>query len=158
MQARKKEPPRPRSLNPRVDRDLEIICLHCLNKAPQRRYASAARLAEDLERYLAGEPIQARPAGTVERVAKWARRRPAAAALLVVSLLAVAALTLGGWWTNLRLQAALGEAEHERKVAESRRQEAVTQQKLAEQRRQEAETQKQEAEKQKLLAQEQRQK
>jgi WD40 repeat protein/tRNA A-37 threonylcarbamoyl transferase component Bud32 len=90
------EPPRPRGLNPRIDRDLETITMKCLAKEPRSRYVSAAALAEDLERWLAAEPIRARPAGPVERAAKWARRRPASAALCgllaMLSLLGLAAL------------------------------------------------------------------
>jgi nucleoside-diphosphate-sugar epimerase len=59
IQARTQEPPRPRSLNEAVDRDLEVICLKCLEKEPQRRYATAALLAADLQRYLNGQPISA---------------------------------------------------------------------------------------------------
>jgi serine/threonine-protein kinase len=81
-----REPDRPRSIQPRLDRDLETICLKCLEKQPGRRYASAAALADDLERWQAGLPIQARRSGPVERVWKWARRRPAAAALVVLLL------------------------------------------------------------------------
>src|SRR5262249_20706325 len=68
---------RPWVIDPGIDRDLETICLTCLGKAPARRYGSAAALAEDLERWLAHEPILARPVATWERLAKWARRRPA---------------------------------------------------------------------------------
>jgi eukaryotic-like serine/threonine-protein kinase len=89
------EPIPPARLNPQVPRDLATICLKCLHKEPHRRYASAAALAEDLRRFLRGEPITARPAGRLERLARWARRRPAAAVLLVGALL-VAATALGG--------------------------------------------------------------
>ncbi len=89
LQVLEREPERPRSLNPAVDRDLETICLKCLEKEPTRRYGSAEALAEDLERWLTGEPIRARPITTWERALKWARRKPAAATLLVVSGLAV---------------------------------------------------------------------
>ena len=77
------EAPRPSSLNASVDRDLETICLKCLEKDPARRYGSAEALAADLERWLAQEPILARPITQTERAWKWARRRPALAALLL---------------------------------------------------------------------------
>jgi WD40 repeat protein len=86
------EPPRPRALQPRIDRDLEVICLKCLEKDPGRRYGSAEALADDLDRWARGEPIHARRAGTVERLVKWVRRRPAAAALLGTGLVALVAL------------------------------------------------------------------
>ena len=96
---------------PQVDRDLETICLKCLDKEPTRRYASAEALAEDLERWLRGEPIAARPSTPAERLAKWARRRPAVAGLAAAVVL-VAAAGLGGvlWqWRN-----ALGNARDAR--------------------------------------------
>jgi serine/threonine-protein kinase len=93
------EPVPPRLLQPKLPRDLETICLTCLQKDPRRRYAGAAPLAEDLRRFRAGEPIQARPVGAVERAVKWVRRRPAAAALWAAG---VAAVLFGGggalWW------------------------------------------------------------
>jgi predicted Ser/Thr protein kinase len=82
------EPARPRSLNPAVDRDLETVCLKCLDKDPRRRYGSAEALADELQRWLRGEPIVARRTGVVGRWLKWARRRPAAAALLAVLVIA----------------------------------------------------------------------
>ena len=95
LQVLEREPQRPRSVNGRVDRDLETICLKCLDKDPLRRYGSAEALARDLERILAGEPIAARRSSAWERGAKWARRRPAAAALVGVCLLAALLLVIG---------------------------------------------------------------
>jgi serine/threonine-protein kinase len=92
------DPVPPARLNPRVPRDLETVCLKCLSKEPPRRYASAALLAEDLGRFLRGEPIAARRAGRPERLVRWARRSPAAAALLAVTLLAAAAVLGGAGW------------------------------------------------------------
>jgi serine/threonine-protein kinase len=88
------EPVPPSRLNARVPRDLETICLKCLQKEPRRRYATAAALADDLERFLRGEPIRARAVGAIERAVKWARRNPAAAALVVVSLLSIVGLSV----------------------------------------------------------------
>jgi WD40 repeat protein len=88
------EPQRPRALNPRADRDLETVCLKCLQKDPQRRYGSAAALADDMERWLAHEPIRARRTGGWEHVVKWARRRPSAAAMTVM-LVAFSGLDVG---------------------------------------------------------------
>jgi hypothetical protein len=79
---------RPNTLRSSLDRDLETVCLKCLNKDPARRYGSAEALADDLERWRAGEPITARRTGGVERAVKWMRRHPAPAALVAVCLLA----------------------------------------------------------------------
>jgi tRNA A-37 threonylcarbamoyl transferase component Bud32 len=97
LQVLDREPPRPRTLNPLIDRDLEAICLKCLEKRPQDRYGSAQALAEDLERWLAGQPIKARPSGFGKRVLKWARRNPSWVVVVVV---------LVCWFFNLRLQLA----------------------------------------------------
>jgi serine/threonine-protein kinase len=88
----------PSRLNAKVPRDLDTICLKCLNKAPRQRYATAAALADDLRRFRAGEPIAARPAGAARRLGKWVRRRPTAAALLAAGALLAAALLGGSLW------------------------------------------------------------
>ena len=86
LQVIHQDPVPPSRLNPRVPRDLEIICLKCLQKDPARRYATAAALADDLRRFQEGRPIKARPVGWEERVWRWCRRRPAAAALIATAL------------------------------------------------------------------------
>ncbi len=95
------EPLPPSHLNLKTPRDLETICLKCLHKDPQRRYATAAALADDLRRFQRGEPIAARPAGLPSRLGKWARRRPTHAAMIAGSLLLVVALVVGGMWLAL---------------------------------------------------------
>jgi hypothetical protein len=115
---RTEEPVPPRRLAPSCPPDLETICLKCLEKSPARRYPSAAALADDLGRFRRGEPIQARPVGSVERLAKWVRRHPAIAGLLalVVSLtLGASALVTYLWLTTAH---ALEEAEKARLVTE----------------------------------------
>lgn len=96
LQVLSQEPVPPSRLQPRVRRDLEVICLKCLEKSPARRYQRAADLAEDLRRFLDGKPIVARPAPWWERGWKWARRRPASATLIGVSALASGLLIAGG--------------------------------------------------------------
>src|SRR5438046_8389937 len=88
------EPRQPRLLNRKIDRDLSTICLKCLEKDPQRRYPSAAGLAEDLEHWLKHEPIRAKRSGFFTHARKWVRRNPTSA-LLVASLIALAAAM--GW-------------------------------------------------------------
>jgi serine/threonine protein kinase len=108
---RSSDPAPPRQLNPNMPRDLETVCLKCLRKEPGRRYPSAAELADDLGRFLRGEPVRARPAGAWERLVKWARRRPTTAALLGAGGLGAVVLVCGGVTYNARLQKALQRAE-----------------------------------------------
>jgi serine/threonine-protein kinase len=118
------DPAPPSRFNARVPRALETICLKCLHKEPGRRYAGAAALAEDLRRYLRGDVITARPAGSVERLARWVRRRPERATLVLGVVLAV--LVLGGaaarrirqqWRAEAALEAELQEAARLRQRA-----------------------------------------
>lgn len=83
------DPVPPSRMNARVPRDLETICLKCLEKDPQRRYATAADLAADLDRFLRHEPIRARPISPGERVVRWVRRKPLVAALAVSAAIVV---------------------------------------------------------------------
>jgi serine/threonine-protein kinase len=95
-QARESAPPRPSTIQAGFDRDLETIVLKCLEKEPGRRYSSAEALADDLDRWLRGEPILARPVGQLERSLLWARRNPVLAAtgsLSILALLMVAILS-----------------------------------------------------------------
>ncbi len=101
-----------------VPRDLDTICLKCLEKDPARRYATAGELAADLERFLNHEPIQARPLSRLERGLRWARRRPArAAALAGILALAVASAGMGLWLARQRAAAERMVARELREVA-----------------------------------------
>jgi WD40 repeat protein len=119
VQVLQDEPRRPRGLNDCIPRDLETICLKAMAKESARRYPTAKELAEDLRRFLKGEPIRARPVSAWERGWHWARRRPAVALLLGVSFLAVLSLVAGGLWHNLRLNVALGAAEDRRQESDT---------------------------------------
>jgi WD40 repeat protein len=106
------EPQRPRRLRRKVPRDLESICLKCLEKEPGGRYAHAADLARDLRRFLTGLPTDARPVGLATRAAKWARRQPALTTiLLAVSSLLLVALVCGALWHWLSVQRAEEQAD-----------------------------------------------
>jgi serine/threonine-protein kinase len=111
------EPAAPSKLRPGVPRDLDTICLKCLQKEPGRRYESAGALAEDLHRYLAGEPVQARPVGNVERLVRWCRRKP-----LIAGLTAALVLVFIGGFAGVLWQAQ--RAEQEKVVAQQERDEA----------------------------------
>jgi hypothetical protein len=113
-QVLEKAPPSPRSLNRHIARDLETICLKCLEKDPGQRYASAEDLAEELERYLRGEPVRARRVSSLGRGIRWARRRPALALCLALLFVAViAAAGLWKWGDDHRKAAARAERERE---------------------------------------------
>ena len=96
-QVLEKEPRRPRLWNLKIDRDLEVICLKCLEKSPAARYPTAEALAEDLDRWLRHEPIQARPSGLFDRGVKWVRRNPAIAGAMVAVAALAAAIGIIVW-------------------------------------------------------------
>jgi Tol biopolymer transport system component len=130
----------PRKLNDAVPGDLETITLKCLAKEPGRRYPTAGELADDLQRWLEGRPIQARPVSPWERGVKWVKRRPAASGLLGVSglsVLALVALAVGLFYNtrlrdaNTRLEDALIEASEQRGEAEKQRTRAEEQEGVA---------------------------
>jgi serine/threonine protein kinase len=106
------QPVSPRLLNPAIPRDLETVCLKCLQKEPARRYHSAVALADDLERVLAGQPIHAKPVGRVQRAWMWCRRKPGTASLIAVLLLAL----IGGI-TGITLQWRRAEAARKSALA-----------------------------------------
>ena len=117
QQVKEQEPQRLCKLNPRVARDLETICLKCLRKEPAQRYGSAEALAEDLERFLNGEPIQARPMGALARLRRWCSRNPLGAALGLTIGLAIVGLAVGTillWQEKRQTSDALRQAERER--------------------------------------------
>ena len=129
------EPVPPRRLNASIPPDFETICLKCLEKTPAKRYPTALALGDDLARFLAGEPIMARPGTSLERTIKWARRRPAIASLLGLVVL-VTALGLGGvlwqWRAAVLARDKARARELEARIAEAkeRKQTELAQQRL----------------------------
>jgi WD40 repeat protein len=120
---RTREPARPRTLNPQVDRDLETVCLKCLAKDPAGRYDSAAAVADDLERWLAGEPIHARPVGQAERLRRWCRRNPVVAGLTAaVALALVLGTGISTWFALQAEQNAQAAVEKANEAKEKERQ------------------------------------
>lgn len=107
MQVLERDPEPPRSVNPDADRDLSVVALKCLEKDPTKRYASAAEFADDLDRWLAGEPIAARPVGPWGRARKWVRRHRTVAVLgtviAVLAVVAVGGMALGYYETRSAL-------------------------------------------------------
>src|SRR6266542_1470778 len=111
------EPRAPRRLNDTIARDLETICLKAMAKEPGKRYGTARALAEDLRRWLRGEPITARPVGRVERLGRWSKRNPAVASLLSLVLLLVLLGTSGGWLLAVRAEVEAERARDKERTA-----------------------------------------
>ena len=125
------DPLPPTRLQPQMSRDLETICLRCLQKEPSRRYAGAGALADDLRRYLDGKPIQARPTPAWERVVKWTRRHPGAAMVLAVSALAAVVLVASSFAYNGRLRRERAIAQAQRDAARMAQQQSEADFRLA---------------------------
>ena len=106
-----REPPSPRSLRPGVPRDLETICLKAMSKKLEDRYASCGQLADDLRRWLGGEPIRARRVGIAERLWRWARRNPAVASLSALAAILAVAVVVVISVGYVRTRRALGQSE-----------------------------------------------
>jgi hypothetical protein len=130
------EPVPPARLNARVPRDLETICLKCLQKEPARRYASAAALADDLRRFQAGEPILARPVRQLERAAKWVRRHRGLSAGLAAAALALLLGTAVAAWFAIEADANAGRADREAEAARRQASAAATAKAAADEARQ----------------------
>lgn len=128
-QVEKEEPLAPRRLHAGVPRDLETISLKCLEKNPARRYATAQALADDLGRFLRGEPVQARPVGWPAKLLRWAARRPALAAALSLTSLAITATAIVATISAVRIDEArdraLTAAVSEKRQADAARRHAV---------------------------------
>jgi eukaryotic-like serine/threonine-protein kinase len=120
-QVRSHDPAAPRRLRPQMPRDLETICLKCLAKEPARRYVTAGELAEELERFLDGRPIRARPVGALGRLMKWAQRQRALAALVAVSAVSLVTFIVLVMLHNFRLQAEVRRAENSETEAKGQR-------------------------------------
>ena len=109
----------PRRLNPALPRDLETICLKCLEKAPNRRYQTARELADELDRFLKDEPIRARPISSPARLMRWCRRKPALAASLGAGIVLMLVIAIGSPIAVVRINAARQQEAALRARAES---------------------------------------
>ena len=128
------DPVAPTKLQRQAPVELEIICLKCLQKEPNKRYGAGGALADDLQRFLEGRPILARPASPGERLVKWSRRRPSTAAFVSASLLTLMLLLAGGVWHTLQLRDALAATDGARLDAQTERDASLQAKRIAEDR------------------------
>jgi eukaryotic-like serine/threonine-protein kinase len=152
MQVLREEPVAPSQRQPKVPPDLETICLKCLQKEASRRYPSAAALADDLDRYLAGEPIHARPIGNAERLWRWCRRNPKVATLTASTFVLLVAGVVGSLIAAFTIANERDTADDARRLAEQREREADQANQQAQKNAEEAKKNAAEAQKQSTLA------
>jgi WD40 repeat protein/tRNA A-37 threonylcarbamoyl transferase component Bud32 len=138
LQVISEEPVPPSRLLPRLPRDLETICLKCLHKEPAKRYASAAELADDLQRFQKGEPIRARPVGRAERAWRWCRRNPAVAGLLAAVMLTLLLGTAVASFFAVRANSNAQQAREEKQRADDEAREARAEKRRADDKADEA--------------------
>ena len=131
LQVLSEEPVPPRQLQPRLPRDLETICLKCLRKEPEKRYASAAALADDLRRYQEGRPVTARPVGQLARTWRWCQRNRAVAAMMASVVLLLTVIAVGGIVMSLNLNVALDDARNKKADAEAAGKQAQAERRMA---------------------------
>ena len=151
-QVRTTEAVPPRQLQPRVPRDLETICLKCLEKSPERRYLTAAALADDLRRVQDGDTISARPAGSFERTWKWVHRYPAISSLALLTVLLTIVGAAGIMREARRATLSEQQARHDKQRADILRIDADRQRDEAREQRRLAELSQKNAEQQRVIA------
>src|SRR5262249_35449616 len=123
LQVQEEEPVPPARLRPKTPRDLETICLKCLQKEPSWRYASAGALAEDLRRFLRGEPVQARRVRRAERLWRWCHRNPTLTAAMGFALIALLAAGLFAYRSHVTEERRRTDEEiHAEQLRDERRQ------------------------------------
>ncbi len=127
------DPPSPRSVEPKVPRDLETICLKAIAREPSRRYSSAAVFAEDLRAYLVGRPISARRLSPFGRARLWCNRNPIVAGLSAAIVMTLALSTFFGWSMYLKTKQSLANENKQKLAVEEQRQEAIDRRNDAEQ-------------------------
>ncbi len=155
-QVRGAEPVPPSDLNPKVDPDLEAVCMKCLEKDRTKRYSSAEHLADDLRRFLNHEPTQARPISQFGRLAKWCYRSPVVAGLAFAIVVLLASVAVGAVFVAQEQANLAFDAKQSEALAKENEQKEIEQRKIANAKKKEAEEQRIVAEQQRTVAEEQR--